>query len=107
MCGSMTGWHGFCSSSVIFSCDVVVNQSLEGGSELIIGAFERNVLFPVDVHRAARRFASARQADANVGSFGFARAIDVPTHPREVHFFASFYSPFPNCPPLPIFALYL
>src|SRR6266705_4096728 len=68
-CGSMM--HGFCSFSGIFSCDVVVNQSLEGDSELIVGAFERNVLFPVDVHRAARRFASSGQADADVRGLGF------------------------------------
>src|SRR5437899_5462016 len=89
----------------ILLCDVIVHQLLERGGKLIVSAFERNVLFPVDVHRAARRFASARQADANVGSFGFARAIDDATHHREGHFFDAFVLRFPTGHHVPDVAL--
>src|SRR6266705_623432 len=89
----------------ILLCDVVVNQSLEGGSELIVSAFQRDILLAVDVHRAARRFASTRQADANVGGFGFARAIDDASHHGEGNRFHAFVLRFPNGHHVPDVAL--
>src|SRR6266705_6387077 len=55
----------------ILLCDVIVHQLLERHGQLIVSAFERDVLLPVDVHRAARRFASSGQADADVRGLGF------------------------------------
>src|SRR5690242_17201726 len=80
----------------VFFGDVVVDEGLEGGGEFVVSAFERNVLFTVNVDRAARGFTGAGQADADVGGFGFAGAVDDAAHHGERHGFDAFVLRFPD-----------
>src|SRR5262245_17415116 len=79
-----------CGFAGVFFGDVVVDEGLEGGCEFVVGAFERNVFLAIDVHGAARRFAGARQAYANVCSFRFAWTIHDAAHDGEGHVFYAF-----------------
>jgi len=67
--------------------DVGVDEILEGGGEFVVGAFEGDVFFAVDVNGAARGFAGAGKADADVGGFRFAGAVDDAAHDGEGHGF--------------------
>src|SRR5213593_1539327 len=80
----------------VFGGDVGVYQVLEGGGEFVVGTFESDVFFTVDVDGAARGFAGSGKADADVGGFGFAGAVDDATHHGESHGFYAFILRFPG-----------
>jgi hypothetical protein len=79
----------------VFGRDVVVDEFLEGGGELVVSSFEGDEFFAVDVDGAAGLFAGAGQADADVGGAGFARAVDDAAHDGELQFFDTFELRFP------------
>ena len=62
--------------------DVVDHQRLEVGGD--VGAAQGAELLAVDEHRRGRRFAGARQRDADIGVLGFAGAVDDAAHDRDV-----------------------
>src|ERR1051325_4195689 len=62
----------------------------------LVGTFEGDVFLSVDVDGAARGFAGARKTDADVGGFGFTRAVDDTTHDGERHGFDAFVLRFPD-----------
>src|SRR5579875_450343 len=78
-----------------FCFDVVVEEFLEGGGELVVGAFEGDEFFAVDVDGAAWLFAGAGKADADVGGAGFAGTVDDAAHDGELQFFHAFVLCFP------------
>src|SRR6185437_3795512 len=67
----------------------------EGGGELVVGALQGDEFFAVDVDGAAWFFASAGEADADVGGAGFARAVDDAAHDGELQFFDALKFRFP------------
>src|ERR1700704_6232438 len=70
------GGESFRGFSRISLGDVVIDQRLERCRQLIVSAFQGHVFLPVDVHRAARRLAGARKANADISGFRFAGAVD-------------------------------
>ncbi len=79
-----------------FGGDVVVDEGFKGESKFVVGAFEGDVFLAVDVDGAARSFACAGKADADVGGFGFARAVDDAAHDCESHGFDAVVLRFPR-----------
>src|SRR5262249_2484812 len=61
------------SASGVLALDVVIDQTLEVGGELVVGSAQRGDMLAVDEHRAARLLARARQADADAGGLRLAR----------------------------------
>src|SRR6188474_686415 len=78
------------SASGVVVLDVVIDQTLELGRELVVGAAEGDRVPPVDEDRAARLLARARQADSDVRRLGLARAVDDAAHHGERHRFHAF-----------------
>src|SRR6185436_11495068 len=78
------------SASGVVVLDVVIDQALEFGGELVVGAAQGRGVAPVDEHRAARLLAGAGQADADIGGLRFPRAVDHAAHHRERHRFHAF-----------------
>ncbi len=80
---------------VVLRGDVVVEEFLEGGGKFVVGAFQGDEFFAVDVDGAAGLFAGAGKTDADVGGAGFARAVDDAAHDGELQFFHAFVLRFP------------
>lgn len=79
----------------IFCGDIVVEQFAEGGGELVVGALEGDGFFAVNIDGATGLLAGAGKADADIGSAGFAGAIDDAAHYGELQFLDAFVLRFP------------
>src|SRR5713101_3294217 len=93
---STARWCNFRRLSWILLRNVIVDERLKCNGKLIISAFERDVFLSVDVNRAAWRFASARQADADVRGLRLPRTVDDAPHHREGHLFNAFILRLPD-----------
>jgi hypothetical protein len=69
----------------ILRADVIVDQFTERGGEFVVVAVQGDKFLAVDVDGAAGLFAGAGQADADVGGFRFAGAVDDAAHHGERH----------------------
>src|SRR5262245_7716561 len=83
------------SASGVLVLDVVIDQLLEFCGELVGGAAQRLHMVTVDVHRAARFFAGAGQADADARRLRFAGPVDHTAHDRERHLLDALVGRFP------------
>src|SRR5262249_42872621 len=75
------------SASGVCALDVVIDETLECGRELVVRAPKRGHVRPVDVDRTARLLARARQTDADARRLRLAGAVDDAAHHRERHAF--------------------
>src|SRR5262245_55373803 len=71
-----------CPAGAVAALDVVDHHGLEVGGER--RAAQGRGLLAVDEHRRGRLLAGAGQRDADVGMFGFARAVDDAAHHGDV-----------------------
>src|SRR5262245_27197170 len=83
------------SASGVLVLDVVIDQTLELGSKLVVGAAQRLHVLAVDVDRAARFFAGAGQADADARRLRFTGPVDDAAHDGERHLFDALVAGFP------------
>src|SRR5438552_12664498 len=74
-----------CSAPGVSLLDVIIDQTLEGCRQLVVRAAQCGHVLAVDVDGTVRRFAGARQADADVGRLRFAGAVDDAAHDRARH----------------------
>src|SRR6185369_8974899 len=75
------------STSGVSGVDVLIHETLEFGGQLFVGAAQRGGVPAVDEDRTIRRLSSPRQADPDVGRFGFTGTVDDAAHHREGHRF--------------------
>src|SRR6266581_2446202 len=80
----------------IFLGDIVVDERLKCNGQLIIGAFERDVLLPININRAARRLAGSRQADADIRGLRLPRTVYDAAHHRQRHALDAFVLRLPD-----------
>src|SRR3954454_14667276 len=73
------------SASCVGMLDVVINEALEFGRQLVVRAVQGLDVLAVDEHGAARLFAGARQADPDARRLRLAGAVDDAAHDRERH----------------------
>src|SRR3984957_17203313 len=75
--GSSRGNRCRCSGAQRVLCvDVIVDQFSERGGKLVVISVQGDGFFSVDVDGATGLFSGAGEADADVGGFGFAGAVD-------------------------------
>src|SRR5262245_45345333 len=73
------------SASGVGVLDVLIDQALERGGELVVGAAQSGHVLAVDVDGTVRSFAGPRQADADVRRLRLTGSVDDAAHHGERH----------------------